>query len=98
MSSEQEIRDAADALRQTAADLTRQAVLLERAADDVAAAAEAPAEIEPLAPATSDDEAAARLIALEAASSGRDRADVLAELEKAYPSVDGKSLVARFYS
>jgi hypothetical protein len=98
MSSEQEIRDAAAALRETAADLTKQAILLERVADSVGAAAVIPAEIEPLALATSDDEAAARLIALEGASSGRDRADVLAELEKSYPGVDGESLVVRFFN
>ena len=98
MSSEQQIRDAAAALRQTAADLTKRAILLERAADDVASPAVAPDEVEPLAPATSDDEAAARLIALEGASSGRDRSDVLAELKKSYPSIDGDSLVARFFS
>jgi hypothetical protein len=98
MSSEQQIRDAAAALRQTAADLTKQAILLERAADDVASPAVTPAEVEPLAPATSDDEAAARLIALEGASSGRDRSDVLAELAKSYPSIDADALVARFFA
>ncbi len=98
MSSEQQIRDAAAALRQTAADLTKQAILLERAADDFASPAVTPVEAEPLAPATSDDEAAARLIALEGASSGRDRSEVLAELNKSYPGVDGESLVARFFA
>ena len=99
MDSLHEIEKAAAELRATAAGLTKQAERLDAAANAIreAAASEA-ARLEPLEPAASDDEAAARLIALEASSSGRAKDDVLAQLKRDFPSVDVESLVARFYS
>lgn len=83
--------EAVEALRKAAAELSKRADELEQGLS------EAESRIEPLAPAGSDDEAAARLIALEGSSSGRDRSEVIAQIKAEYPSADAESLVARFY-
>ena len=92
MTSNKETHEAVEALRQAASELSARADQLEERLN------EAQAHSEPLAPTDSDEEAAARLIALEAASSGRDRAEVLAQLKAEFPTVDAESLVSRFYT
>lgn len=99
MSSDDDLRETAIELRSVAAELLKKADLLDKTADQFEAeSAAASAVAEPLAPADSDDETAARLITLEASASGRDRAEVEAQLKRDFPSVDAESLVARFYS
>ena len=95
------VRSAAAELRATAAALLSKADELDAAAEaaDERAAAQVAveAEPEPLAPAADAGEAAARLIALDAATSGRDRSEVEEELSKFYPNVDSSALLDRFY-
>lgn len=99
MSAHEDLRETANDLRSTAAGLIRRAEQLEGVASELEAqSTSTSAAPEPLSHTDSDDEAAARLIALEAAASGRDRNDLLGQLERDFPSVDAESLVQRFYN
>jgi len=98
MSTQETLLNSAQVLRDAAARLLTEAEALESAADAAAASAPEPkVPVEPLAPSVSDDETAARLIVLEAATNGRERDSVRLEIERNYPSVDAESLIERFY-
>jgi len=99
MTEQTETTEAVKALRQAAAELASRADELEARAEELSRLIEVePAERPPLAPADTENEAAARLIALEGATSGRDRSEVVAEIERDFPEVDANDLAARFYS
>ena len=91
---------AAQALREAAKGLIEQAEQLE-AGRATHAAPEAPGQEvkppEPLGPPADADEAALRLIALDASTSGRDRDEVESELAAKYPDAEISSLLDRFY-
>jgi hypothetical protein len=99
MTEETETAQAVSALREAAAELHARADQLEALAEENSRREELkPVEQAPLAPAESESEAAARLIALEGATTGRPRAEVIAEIERDFPGVDAHDLTGRFYS
>ncbi|CAB4859487.1 MAG: hypothetical protein F2799_00465 [Actinobacteria bacterium] len=91
---------AAQALREAANGLIRHAEELEAGvASDSGplTPVEAVKPLEPLGPPADADEAAMRLVALDAATSGRSRDEVDAELSAKYPNAEISSLLDRFY-
>lgn len=99
MSAKNDLQDAANELRKAAASLIRQAEQIEATAAEIESHSSSNlAAPEPLTHTDSDEEAAARLIALEGAASGREREDLLSQLKRDFPSVDSESLVQRFYN
>ena len=96
MTQSNPISEAALQLRAASAELITRAESLESLAqeDDLAA----PAERLPLEPPADSEEAAVRLIALDAATSGRPRSEVEDELKDSHPTVDSAPLLDRFYA
>jgi len=91
---------ASEALREAAKGLIEQAERLEAeiASDQVPTVPVAKVKpLEPLGPPADADEAALRLIALDASTSGRNRDEVEAELSAKYPGAEISSLLDRFY-
>ena len=96
MSESESQLSAAAALREAAANLIAKADQLEAS---IAAVEDAPTQAvaEPLAPATSDDEAKARLVALDLATQGVDRSTAFESLTTQFPDVDVAPLIDRFF-
>ena len=80
-------------LRLAAADLIARAELLEQQVTEPPAAQ----PVEPLAPAVDEDEANARLVALDLSSRGVDRAEADRVLAEQFPTVERSALLERFF-
>jgi hypothetical protein len=99
MTEANELSSAVRALRQAAAELAERADQLEAlGSESLGNGVDSPVELAPLAPAESENEAAARIVALEGATTGRLREEVIVEIERDFPEVDANDLTARFYS
>ena len=89
-------QSAVEALREAAARLLAKADELEAAGAEAGSVPDV-VELQPLAPAASDEEAKARLVALDLATQGVDRAAAQLALERQFPAVDVSSLLDRFF-
>ena len=99
--STSELETLAEQLREQSANLVRQAERLDQLSSSIRAAAtesgEQHAELDPLPNPQTDDEASARIVALDLASRDVEREVASRVMLEQFPAVDGEALLDRFY-